>query len=93
MTIPVHRNTDPRECGAETVVENQSTVYANNLLIAVNGDPNSHGNGNLIAGCNQVYIGGRLVVNHTPDEAESDNLHPSSDTITAGGSPNVFVGD
>ena len=98
MTIPVHRNTDARTCGATTVVSGQSTVYANGLLIAVNGDPNSHGDGNLIAGCNNVYIGGKLVVNHSPDGASADSLCPPlggdhCGPNTAQGSPNVFIGD
>jgi hypothetical protein len=42
MSIPVHRDTDSRVCGATTVVENQSSVFANGLLIATFGDPNSH---------------------------------------------------
>ncbi len=94
MTIPIHRDTDPRVCGATTVVENQSTVYANGLLVAVDGDPNSHGAGNLIADCNNVFINGKEVVNHSPDDAVSDNAgHGPPVTITAGGSSNVFVGD
>lgn len=98
MTIPVHRDTDSRTCGATTTVSNQSTVYANNLLIAVNGDPNSHGAGNLIAGCKEVYVEGKLVVNHTPDSSSADNLCPPlggdhCGPDTAQGSPTVFVGD
>ena len=95
MTIPVHRQGDARVCGATTVVSNQSTVFANDKLIAVNGDPNSHGAGNLIAGSNNVFINGIAVVNHTPDGASADNLlialHAAP--ATAAGSPDVFVGD
>ena len=29
MSIPIHRDTDSRVCGATTVVENQSSVFAN----------------------------------------------------------------
>ena len=94
----VHRSTDPRSCGATTVVVGQSSVYADQLLIAVDGDPNTHGDGNLIAGSNNVFINNKLVVNHTPDEAAADGLcaplggsHCSP--VTAGGSPSVFVGD
>ena len=46
----VHRDGDGRICGATTIVSGNSTVYANNKLVAVNGDPNSHGGGGLIAG-------------------------------------------
>jgi hypothetical protein len=94
---PIHRDTDPRICGAETTVVKQSTVYANSLLVAVNEDPDSHGDGGLIAKCKNVYINGKMVVNHTPDHAEADDLCPippvHCDPATDGGSPNVFVGD
>ena len=73
------------------------TVYANNLLVSVDGDPNNHGAGNLSAGCNEVYVNGILVVN-VGDGAGADGLcvpvggahcGPSA----TGGSPDVFVGD
>ena len=51
----VHRNGDPRVCGALTIVTGQNSVYANGRLIAVNGDQNSHGGGNLISGSNNVF--------------------------------------
>jgi hypothetical protein len=94
----IHRLTDPRTCGATTVVVGQGNVYANNLLVSVNGDPNTHGGGNLIAGSNSVFINNILVVNHTPDNASPDALCPPLGgahcaPATAGGSPNVFVGD
>ena len=94
----IHRNTDPRVCGASTVVVGQSTVFANSLLVSVNGDPNTHGGGNLIAACKNVYINGIMVVNHSPDNASPDGLcpiigGPHCAPATAGGSPNVFVGD
>ena len=98
MTIPIHRDTDPRVCGAITVVSNQNTVYANGLLVAVDGDPNSHSAGGLIATCNNVYVNGIIVCNHSPDSAVPDTLcfiigPPHCAPATAGGSPNVFVGD
>lgn len=94
----VHRDTDPRSCGATTVVSGQSNVYANNLLIAVDGDPNSHGGGTLIAGSKNVFINFKAVVNNTPDGASADNKCPSDggdhcSPVTAGGSGNVNVGD
>jgi len=94
----IHRDTDPRVCGASTIVTGQSTVYANGLLVSVNGDPNSHGGGELIAACRNVFIGGKMVVNHSPDNASPDALciplgPPHCNPATAGGSPNVFVGD
>ena len=94
MTIAVHRQDDARVCGATTVVVGQDSVFANGKLIAVNGDPNTHGAGNLIAGSNHVFINSIAVVNNTPDAAAGDNaLHIPAVTITAAGSPNVFVGD
>ena len=76
MTIPIHRDTDPRVCGASTNVAGQSTVFANNLLVSVDGDPNSHGGGSLSAGSNKVFAGGIAVVNHSPDGASPDALCP-----------------
>ena len=94
----VHRHSDSRACGATTVVSGQSNVYANNLLISVNGDPNSHGSGALAAGSRRVYINSIAVVNNTPDGAAADSLCPSLNAahcapVTAGGSPDVYVGD
>tara|TARA_B100000287_G_scaffold117860_1_gene109744 strand:- start:1428 stop:1715 length:288 start_codon:yes stop_codon:yes gene_type:complete len=92
---PIHRHGDTRACGATTIVSGQSTVFANEKLVAVNGDPNSHGGGALIAGSKNVFIKGIAVVNHTPDGASADslliNLH--SAPVTASGSPDVNVGD
>ena len=65
MTIPVHRDTDARICGAATTVAGNSDVFANNLLVSVNGDPNTHGGGELIAHSNQVFADNILSVNHT----------------------------
>lgn len=94
----IHRDTDPRTCGASTIASGQSTVFANNLLVSVNGDPNSHGGGALNAACRNVYAGGILVVNHSADSAGPDSLCPDPGGAhcspnTAGGSPDVFVGD
>jgi len=92
----VHRHSDSRVCGATTVVSGQSNVYANSLLISVNGDPNSHGGGALSAGSRRVYINSIAVVNNTPDGAAADSLCPLSPhcaPVTAGGSPDVYVGD
>lgn len=89
MGHPVHRDTDDRNCGAKTVVVNQSTVFANNLLVAVFGDPNTHGNGNLLASINpgNIFIENlELVV--VDSDAEPDNaghFNPKADE----GSENV----
>lgn len=96
MSVPIHRDSDPRICGASTTVSGQSTVFANNLLVSVDGDPNSHGGGALSAGSNQVFVNNKAVVNHTPDSASADALcpiPPHCGPDTAGGSSNVFVGD
>lgn len=94
----VHRDTDARVCGASTVAVGQSTVYANGLLVAVDGDPNTHGGGELIAACKNVFIAGKMVVNDSSDNAAADSLcipvgPPHCNPATAGGSPDVFVGD
>lgn len=95
MTIPVHRITDSRVCGAETTPAGNSDVFANNLLVAVNGDPNSHGSGGLIAHSNEVYADNILTVNHTADNANADDIvvPPHDNPATSQGSPNVFTGD
>lgn len=94
----IHRDTDLRVCNAQTTVTGQSTVYANNLLVSVDGDPNSHGGGNLIAANNNVFINNKLVVNNTPDSASADQKcisegPPHCNPMTAGASGDVFVGD
>ena len=98
MSIAIHRDSDPRICGAATTVTGNTTVFANNLLVSVNGDPNSHGAGAVVAGSNHMYCHSTLVVNHTPDGSAADALcipigPPHCGPSTAGGSPNVFVGD
>ena len=94
----IHRHSDPRVCGATTIASGQSSVFANGLLVAVNGDQNTHGGGALIAACKNVFIGGKMVVNNSPDNASPDALcaivgPPHCNPATAGGSPDVFVGD
>jgi hypothetical protein len=98
MSDPIHRDGDARVCEATTIVVGQGSVYANNRLVSVNGDINTHGNGQLIAQCREVYAEGILVVNHTPDNAQPDDLclllgEPHCNPKTAIGSPNVFVGE
>ena len=98
MSIAIHRHGDARACGATTVVSGQSTVFANGILVSVNGDPNSHGAGGLVAGSNHVFINSIAVVNNSADGAAADSLCPPLGgahcaPVTAGGSPDVFVGD
>lgn len=97
MTIAVHRDTDARICGHTTVVSGQSNVYANNLLISVDGDPNDAGGGELDAsGTKNVYINNKKIVNNTVDNAAPDSSCPASphcNPHTDQGSPDVFVAD
>ena len=93
----VHRNTDSRSCGASTVSSQGRNVYVNNLLWSIDGDPNSHGSGSLIAATNNVFIGGTAVCNNN-DSAAPDALCPTAGgnhcaPSAVGGSSNVFVGD
>lgn len=70
----VHRNNDGRSCGATTVVAGQSFVYVDNELWAVDGDPNSHDDGNLIPGVvAAIYINGSRVIG-VGDNASPDGL-------------------
>ena len=91
-----HRNTDSRSCGATTASSQGDQVYVNSLLWAINGDPNSEGDGQLIASVNNVFIGGQMVVkngnNASPDTlcvpVGGAHCNPSASS----GSSNVFVG-
>jgi uncharacterized Zn-binding protein involved in type VI secretion len=90
-----HRHGDARTCGASTVVQNQSTVFVNGQLWAVEDTHNNHGNGGLIPTTGQtVFVEGKPVIVHGPDHAVPDNLCPEApphcDPMTAEGSPNVF---
>jgi uncharacterized Zn-binding protein involved in type VI secretion len=89
-----HRETDARICGATTVVNGQSTVFVNSKLWAVLGDPNTHGDGDLINTTgNTVFINGLPVIVHGPDDAQPDDLCPLSphcNPKTAQGSDNVY---
>lgn len=95
---PIHRDTDKRVCNASTIVNRgiNPDVFANNLLVSIDDDPNSHGAGYLIARCRNVFVHNKMVVNHTSDNARPDNYCPGTNHCnpkTAQGSPNVFVGD
>lgn len=92
----IHRQSDGRTCGAVTTVVNQSTTFANGKLIASEGDPNSHGGGGLIARCNNVFVAGKMVAIHAPNNARADSKCPKPgvhcNPATAGGSSDTFVG-
>jgi hypothetical protein len=75
MPYGAHRNGDSRTCGASTVVDNQTTVFVNDRLWAVEGDINSHGDGALVPVTGDtVYVEGKLVIVHGPDNAFPDDL-------------------
>lgn len=87
-----HRHGDLRACGAATVVTNQGTVFVNGKLWAVEGDKNTHGNGDLIATGSTITIEGKRIIGHTPDLAIADDFgHVGADDQTAEGSGDVFV--
>lgn len=94
MAGNAHRDGDSRKpgCGASTTVKNQSSVLVNDKLWAVNGDPNSHNNGNLIAqyGSLDVFIEEKLVIVAPGDTAGGDDSgHSPSDTDPDGHSDDV----
>jgi hypothetical protein len=67
----------------------------NGKLWAVEGDPDSHSAGALVATGKTVFIEGKLVIVHTPDHATPDVLcyivgPPHCDPYTAQGSDNVY---
>lgn len=92
----VHRNGDSRSCGASTEAVAHSNVFVNDQPISVDGDPNSHGGGELNAACKNVYVGGKLVVivgnSASPDKKcplpGGAHCSPSSTS----GSPDVHIG-
>ncbi len=68
--LPVHRKTDGRNCGAATgTAMNQDDVFANELLVASQGDVCTHGAGDLTANADEVYVELALVVGHGADAA------------------------
>lgn len=81
-------------CGASTIVQGQSNVFVNKKLWAVDGDPETHGGGNLIPvyGTKNVYINKKLVICAIGDKAEPDAAdHPPPPTDPDGHSSDVFV--
>lgn len=93
----IHRHSDLRICTATTVVVGQKNVFANNLLVAVQGDPNTHLRGELTPINNGVYINYKIVVNNAPTNSLPDELclrvgPPHCNPMTVQGSTNVFVG-
>lgn len=96
MPYAAHRQGDQRICGATTIVQGQSDVYVNNKLWSVEGDPNTHGNGQLIATGQTVLVNNKKVICNTPDHANPDNQCPLGgqqhcDPMTAQGSDDTFA--
>jgi hypothetical protein len=96
LTIPgVHRNGDKRFCGASTIVEGQSTVFANGRLISVDGDPNTHeeGRNKPVYGAKNVYIEGKLIICAVGDSVYGSDLrlHPEGPANPLGHSLDVIV--
>ena len=86
MTRPVHRLGDLSEDDGEITEVIQTTVFANNLPVSVDGSIIEDDDDDLTAnGCLTVYIEG-IPVNRQGDEDELGS-------VRAEGSPNVFVGD
>ena len=91
-----HRHGDNRFCGATTIVSNQSTVFVEDKLWAVQGDQNTHINGNLVAkyGSLDVYNEDILVIVAVGDEAVPDWFgHPKGPVNPSGRSSTVFSYD
>jgi hypothetical protein len=92
-----HRHGDARACGATTVVVGQGSTYVNGRLWAVEGDINSHGNGELVASVATVLIEGKRVIVNAPDDAAPDDLciplnGAHCEPMTAEGSGDTFAG-
>lgn len=90
MSVSIHRIGDPNSAGAPVIsTPSNSNVFANGILIAVNGSPvqghgkGSHANPFTANGSSNVFIN-NTPVNRTGDADTCD--HPR-----ATGSPNVFV--
>lgn len=69
-----HRHDDKRFCTAKTIVTNQTTVFANDKLWAVQGDKNDHQGGQLVpaVGSLNVYNEDKLVIVAVGDQSASD---------------------
>lgn len=88
-----HRNGDVRFCGAATIVQGQSTVFVNGKLWAVEGDPNTHGDGQLVAVTGTtVFIEGKKVIVAVGDTAVPDDAGHSPTLVDPeDSSGNVFA--
>jgi uncharacterized Zn-binding protein involved in type VI secretion len=89
----VHRQDDSRICEATTIVTGQSSVFVNGKLWSVDGDPNTHINGQLIASGTTVKINNKLVIvvgdNAAPDDLCELVGPPHCNPFATSGSPDV----
>lgn len=74
--MKVHRDSDLRTCGALTTVINQSSVFVEDKLIAVNGDPNTHLEGQLISTVGSTIFAEDKLIIVEGDVAAPDLLCP-----------------
>lgn len=74
-----HRHGDARICGASTIVQGQDFVKIDGQLWAVDGDPNSHGAGDLNTSRPWLTINGKGVI------AVGDSAQPDTLCFTVGG--------
>lgn len=70
-----HRHDDSRACGATTIVTGQGFVTIEGKLWSVDGDPDSHGGGNLNTSHPWLTINGKGVI-VVGDSAAPDALCP-----------------
>jgi len=86
----VHRHGDNRSCGATTTVTGQSTVFVEGKLFSVNGDPNTHGSGALIASGTTVSVNEKPVI-IIGDNASTDSLaHTNPSAATGSGTVSAY---
>ena len=89
----VHRHGDQRNCKATTIVSGQNAVYANNVLVSVLGDKNTHGGGELEATVNPgtIWINNKEMV-VVGSEAKIDGLlHVAGGDGASTGSTNIWA--
>ena len=91
----VHRHGDQRNCKATTIVSGQNAVYANNVLVSVLGDKNTHGGGELEATVNPgtIWINNKEMV-VVGSKAKVDGLlHSGGGDGASTGSTNIWAFD
>ena len=94
--MDTHRETDLRACNAGTIAVGNGSVYANDLLVSVEGDPNTDGGGSLIGINHGVYAEDLLCI-VVGCHSEPDSLCPSvgdphCDPYAVTGSADVHCG-